>query len=60
MEGEYIGRLRRRIIRIWNSKRVFGKHQEGVWRRRQRDSQGSRTKKARVRREDNEGIYSRI
>ena len=60
IEGEYIGRFRRRFTGIWNSRGIFGRHQERVWKKRQRDSQGNRTKKIRARRKDNGEICLRV
>lgn len=34
IERDYIGRFRKKFTRIQDSRRVFGRYQEGVWRRR--------------------------
>ena len=39
---------------------VLGRHQEGVQRRRQRDTQDNRTEKAGAKRKDNREICSRV
>ena len=60
MKGECLRGVGRRRIKIQISGRVFGSHQEGFWRRREEVGKSERTKKIRVRRKNNRGIYSRV
>ena len=60
MEEEYIREFRRRIIRIQDSRRVFGRYKKRVWRRRQRIGEGGRVKKIQTERKDNRGVCAEI
>ena len=49
LKEKYTGGFRSRVIRIWDGRRVFGRYQERVWRRRQRRSKSSKVEKVGIR-----------
>ena len=57
LEGKHARGLKERIIEIWEYRRIFGRHQERIWRRGQRISKSSRIEKDRVERKNNEGVH---
>ena len=60
MEGECNGGTRVRGSRIQISGRIFNEFEEGVWWRRGRISESSRTEKVGVRRKDDGGVCSGV
>jgi len=56
VEREYTRRLGGRRNRIQISWRISGRSKKGIWRRRQRDSEGGRVKEIRARGKNNGGI----
>ena len=60
LEGEYIGRSRRRITGIQDCRGIFDGHKEGIWRRGQRIHKSSRTTKTRIGKQDDGRIHTRI
>ena len=60
LEGECLGGVGRRRIRIQICRGVFSSHQEEVWRRGGEVSKGSRIKKIRAERKDNGGVCLRV
>ena len=60
LEGKHARRFGSRIVRIWDSKRIFGGHKERVQRRRQEVDKDSRAEKVGVRRDNNREVCTRI
>jgi len=60
LKGECAGRLGRKIIGIWKHRRIFGGHQERIWRRGQRISKSSQTKEVRIGGKNNGGVCAGV
>jgi len=60
LEGEHVGRSRRRITGIQDCGGIFDEHKERIWRREQRIYKISRTTKTRIGKQDDGRIHTRI
>ena len=60
LKEKYTRRLGKKVVRVWNSRRIFSRYKEGVWRRRQEISESDRAEKIRAGRKDNEGVCTEI